>query len=109
MPGDKNTRRKLDREVLSRLTNGDRELLDTMETRVARIQFGDDVQPSYRWRSESPCGITTGPSVLLAALPGSRSSSEAVSYTHLRAHETVLDLVCRLLLEKKKYIKQSNK
>ena len=30
-----------------------------------------------------------------------RPSSGAVSYTHLRAHETVLDLVCRLLLEKK--------
>ena len=29
-------------------------------------------------------------------------SKEAVSYTHLRAHETVLDLVCRLLLVKKK-------
>ena len=29
-------------------------------------------------------------------------TSKAVSYTHLRAHETVLDLVCRLLLEKKK-------
>ena len=29
-------------------------------------------------------------------------SAEAVSYTHLRAHETVLDIVCRLLLEKKK-------
>ena len=28
-----------------------------------------------------------------------------VSYTHLRAHETVLDLVCRLLLEKKTYNK----
>ena len=27
---------------------------------------------------------------------------KSVSYTHLRAHETVLDLVCRLLLEKKK-------
>ena len=27
-----------------------------------------------------------------------------VSYTHLRAHETVLDLVCCLLLEKKKKI-----
>ena len=26
----------------------------------------------------------------------------AVSYTHLRAHETRHDLVCRLLLEKKK-------
>ena len=25
----------------------------------------------------------------------------AVSYTHLRAHETAIDLVCRLLLEKK--------
>ncbi|WDT36821.1 hypothetical protein PVA38_11390 [Streptococcus pneumoniae D39] len=28
--------------------------------------------------------------------------TKSVSYTHLRAHETVLDLVCRLLLEKKK-------
>ena len=27
---------------------------------------------------------------------------EPVSYTHPRAHETVLELVCRLLLEKKK-------
>ena len=31
----------------------------------------------------------------------------AVSYTHLRAHETVLDLVCRLLLEKKKTRQQT--
>ena len=32
---------------------------------------------------------------------------EAVSYTHLRAHETLRHLVCRLLLEKKKqfYVK----
>ena len=30
---------------------------------------------------------------------------EAVSYTHLRAHETDSYLVCRLLLEKKKSIK----
>ena len=30
-----------------------------------------------------------------------RTGYRAVSYTHLRAHETVLDLVCRLLLEKK--------
>ena len=29
-------------------------------------------------------------------------STTAVSYTHLRAHETSLHLVCRLLLEKKK-------
>ena len=30
------------------------------------------------------------------------AGAKSVSYTHLRAHETVLDLVCRLLLEKKK-------
>ena len=29
------------------------------------------------------------------------NGASPVSYTHLRAHETVLDLVCRLLLEKK--------
>ena len=33
--------------------------------------------------------------------PGEDGSADPVSYTHLRAHETVLDLVCRLLLEKK--------
>ena len=32
----------------------------------------------------------------------------AVSYTHLRAHETGRNLVCRLLLEKKKKKKQQN-
>ena len=34
--------------------------------------------------------------------------SMAVSYTHLRAHETRHDLVCRLLLEKKKKKKKKN-
>src|SRR5450756_2035044 len=44
-----------------------------------------------------------------AAVPGVRRRPaqrhrdvQAVSYTHLRAHETRHDLVCRLLLEKKK-------
>ena len=32
----------------------------------------------------------------------------SVSYTHLRAHETVLDLVCRLLLEKKKHYEHNH-
>ena len=35
------------------------------------------------------------------ALNSKNIDEESVSYTHLRAHETVLDLVCRLLLEKK--------
>ena len=46
----------------------------------------------------------------LAKLPyvGCRvMGSSAVSYTHLRAHETGRNLVCRLLLEKKK--KEQNK
>ena len=34
---------------------------------------------------------------------------EPVSYTHLRAHETVLDLVCRLLLEKKNKKQQNER
>ena len=33
---------------------------------------------------------------------GAGAVNGPVSYTHLRAHETVLNLVCRLLLEKKK-------
>ena len=41
------------------------------------------------------------PPTLKGALP-----TISVSYTHLRAHETVLDLVCRLLLEKKKQYTQ---
>src|SRR5450756_717901 len=38
-----------------------------------------------------------------SALPGAATTgaSHSVSYTHLRAHETRHDLVCRLLLEKK--------
>ena len=39
---------------------------------------------------------------LLAGQLGGQAAPDPVSYTHLRAHETVLDLVCRLLLEKKK-------
>ena len=37
------------------------------------------------------------------------NGTKPVSYTHLRAHETVLDLVCRLLLEKKKITKTQKK
>ena len=44
------------------------------------------------------------PKVLAAQ---AQALTQAVSYTHLRAHETVLDLVCRLLLEKKTTSTQS--
>ena len=45
----------------------------------------------------------------LVCIPGCRRDDPvAVSYTHLRAHETVLDLVCRLLLEKKKHNREKH-
>src|SRR5678816_4835603 len=44
--------------------------------------------------------LSVGPYRLDASLPGFRTARVAVSYTHLRAHETPEHLVCRLLLEK---------
>ena len=46
----------------------------------------DQDKVAYSWKKTATHGLT-------------RSST--VSYTHLRAHETEADLVCRLLLEKK--------
>ena len=54
-------------------------------------------------------GITAIICIMLYSIPNDIEREEAhsnsvvpVSYTHLRAHETREDLVCRLLLEKKK-------
>ena len=52
-------------------------------------------------------GLFAGESMFHRATDASKAAlvtlaEMPVSYTHLRAHETVLDLVCRLLLEKKK-------
>src|SRR5664280_2785260 len=55
----------------------------------APVYSGDTLQT--RWTVQEP-----------EALSQARLLFTPVSYTHLRAHETVLDLVCRLLLEKKK-------
>ena len=48
-------------------------------------------------RHELPANLLRWFDLQLLSLTG----FQPVSYTHLRAHETVLDLVCRLLLEKK--------
>ena len=45
--------------------------------------------------SNGSCWVRYGETVVMANVT-------AVSYTHLRAHETPEHLVCRLLLEKKK-------
>src|SRR5450759_5815115 len=49
-----------------------------------------------RVRRDGLAGVRWGP------FAGRRRWHVPVSYTHLRAHETRHDLVCRLLLEKKK-------
>ena len=46
---------------------------------------------------------------LLVMVLGVFALLQPVSYTHLRAHETRHDLVCRLLLEKKKNTKKKKK
>ena len=51
--------------------------------------------------AETEVGVEEDPTPLPPFHPGPPELDVAVSYTHLRAHETVLDLVCRLLLEKK--------
>ena len=50
-------------------------------------------QAHYGWMAGLDARLMGGDMYFLVGGP--------VSYTHLRAHETVLDLVCRLLLEKK--------
>ena len=80
---------------------------------VAQIKIrGDDASiytAAEQFLSKGPEGIVYVAHETLAghlrAILGMLTVEEiykAVSYTHLRAHETVLDLVCRLLLEKKK-------
>src|SRR5664280_3306727 len=57
-------------------------------------------------RADRPvCGVTPVRYVTQAGV----GQLAPVSYTHLRAHETVLDLVCRLLLEKKKKATKAKK
>ena len=59
----------------------------------------DHISPAGSFKPTTPAGkYLTERQVA----PKDFNSYGSVSYTHLRAHETVLDLVCRLLLEKKK-------
>ena len=50
-----------------------------------------------------PAASSVAPKEYLVIAKGDLPGQHPVSYTHLRAHETVLDLVCRLLLENKRY------
>src|SRR5665811_2640979 len=75
---------------------------------AAGLQLVYDLHSPYLGRPGNCAGRKCGSQdvggpVFIPDLTGDAGNHmhDAVSYTHLRAHETVLDLVCRLLLEKK--------
>ena len=67
-------------------------LIVSTDTSVEGVHFPKGLKPEYA--AYRACVIALSD---LAAM-----GSHPVSYTHLRAHETGRNLVCRLLLEKKK-------
>src|SRR5450756_2896839 len=69
-------------------------------TEEISAQVADRVLDFVERRHIATLDITGGAPELNANFR--RMVRDAVSYTHLRAHETRHDLVCRLLLEKKK-------
>ena len=84
-------------------------VLESCRTRERKVRLIlGDTSTGEPWLEEHDVvgriGRSTGSlKVPLLIEPGEHGGSAIpVSYTHLRAHETVLDLVCRLLLEKKK-------
>src|SRR5680860_1458892 len=58
-------------------------------------QRREEIEPRFEGKESQPTVLD-----VYKLLP--RTNCKAVSYTHLRAHETDSYLVCRLLLEKKK-------
>src|SRR5659263_71231 len=71
--------------------------LDAVQPRTALVQAG------YRNRFGHPAApVLVRYEERHIQVIDSPHCGAAVSYTHLRAHETRHDLVCRLLLEKKK-------
>ena len=71
-----------------------------------RSSAASDVYKRQAYNCKNAAGIARQADIGQHGLPARQQIRGkvlgAVSYTHLRAHETVLDLVCRLLLEKTK-------
>src|SRR5664280_171018 len=63
-----------------------------------RTSAGATVGSRVRWQEWAPSLPLRASGSFCAATASIPHGCEPVSYTHLRAHETVLDLVCRLLL-----------
>ena len=83
-----------DRGALAREIGGDRVQVCTATTALQDAHHVD-ARPSLIARARSA-------DLLIA------TGADPVSYTHIRAHETVLDIVCRHLLEKKNTQQHNN-
>src|SRR5665811_586374 len=83
---------KPDAEVAKQL---DIEFDQLFSTETVYDQLDDRISET-REKKKSLLMVLTMPAIPL------HNNAAELAYTHLRAHETVLDLVCRLLLEKKK-------
>mgnify|MGYP003380869973 CR=1 FL=1 len=84
--------------VLYRWANHDHFVIETKNG--AKEDFKQALSAGYKWPQRP---VADDPWAALRKRLGDLEAQVAkpVSYTHLRAHETVLDLVCRLLLENK--------
>ena len=67
------------------------------DANIRAVAFTSALAPTLEALGYVAIAIVTG----VGGLALLRGNDLPVSYTHLRAHETVLDIVCRLLLEKK--------
>ncbi|VTU50032.1 hypothetical protein [Lactobacillus casei subsp. casei ATCC 393] [Lacticaseibacillus rhamnosus] len=82
--------------IRDRYTTDDIKWSSDGNTGTITTKDGKTITVTLAWAKGAEDAIET------AGLHSNAANVEAVSYTHLRAHETEADLVCRLLLEKKK-------
>src|SRR5450756_2740667 len=85
-------------------TGGDKAILTTTAGDLVATGFEpyDISHPGHGCAEQNPVDWWDGVAATTRRLVSKTGiDSKAVSYTHLRAHETRHDLVCRLLLEKK--------
>ena len=80
-----------------------KKIAEYVDSKMREVQSGfSSTQSSNRIAILSAMNITDELFNARKKVDSDDSDIEAVSYTHLRAHETDSYLVCRLLLEKKK-------
>src|SRR5665811_1556170 len=89
----------LAQEVVDVLIGSPADLLETVAERIAAVALEHEIVQAvdvvlHKPQAPIPVPFTD------VTVEVHRDRVHPVSYTHLRAHETVLDLVCRLLLEK---------